>query len=65
MKPFLPLKFAKLGWLKLQNMLGEDAYARYLAHWRDCHGGEGEPLTRAAFFKSEISRKWNGPRRCC
>lgn len=47
-------------------MSGDDAYERYLAHWRERHGQEGgEPMSREAFFKQETERKWNGVKRCC
>ena len=53
-------------WQGLRNALGEDAYERYLAHWRGHHAAEdGEPLSREAFFKQELERKWNGVKRCC
>lgn len=45
---------------------GEAAYARYLEHWRAHHAAQGgEPLDRAAFFRAETERRWNGVRRCC
>jgi uncharacterized short protein YbdD (DUF466 family) len=45
---------------------GDDAYERYLVHWHKQHAREGEqPLNRAAFFKAEQARKWNGVKRCC
>jgi uncharacterized short protein YbdD (DUF466 family) len=65
MKIQRPIDIAKRGWLKLRCLFGEDAYERYLSHWREHHRDEGEPLTRAAFFKAELARKWNGTRRCC
>jgi uncharacterized short protein YbdD (DUF466 family) len=47
-------------------MTGDDAYERYLDHWRARHAGRsGAPLDRAAFFKEEQRRKWEGVRRCC
>ncbi|MBM4226624.1 MAG: YbdD/YjiX family protein [Gammaproteobacteria bacterium] len=49
----------------LQLLNGDTAYARYLAHWRATHAGEGTPLSRAEFFASETARRWNGVRRCC
>jgi uncharacterized short protein YbdD (DUF466 family) len=45
---------------------GDDAYERYLAHWRSTHAASGgAPLERAAFFKEEQTRKWEGVKRCC
>lgn len=53
-------------WTFLRRASGDDAYERYLAHWRIHHvAGGGEPLSRRAFFKAEQERKWNGVRRCC
>jgi uncharacterized short protein YbdD (DUF466 family) len=57
-------KLRKL-WRTLRTVSGDDAYERYLAHWRAQHAGEGEPLDRRAFFKAEQERKWNGIKRCC
>jgi len=45
---------------------GDDAYERYVAHWRARHAaGGGRPLDRKAFYQAEQERKWNGVRRCC
>lgn len=53
-------------WNIVRRLSGDDAYERYLAHWREHHACEGgQPLTRRAFFKAEQERKWNGVRRCC
>lgn len=53
-------------WQGLRNAIGQDAYERYLIHWRDHHAqADGEPLSREAFFKQELERKWNGVKRCC
>jgi uncharacterized short protein YbdD (DUF466 family) len=50
----------------LRTLTGDDAYERYLEHWRRCHTArDGAPLDRAAFFRSEQQRKWDGVRRCC
>jgi uncharacterized short protein YbdD (DUF466 family) len=49
-----------------REMTGDDAYERYLTHWRDHHSGEDRtPLSRAAFYREEQRRKWEGVRRCC
>jgi uncharacterized short protein YbdD (DUF466 family) len=50
-------------WRALRSLTGDDAYERYLAHWRAHHAGA--PLERKAFFKAEQARKWDGVRRCC
>ncbi len=52
-------------WATLRQISGDDAYERYLAHWRERHADEGAPLARAAFFRAEQRRKWDGVRRCC
>lgn len=50
----------------VREISGDDAYERYLLHWQQHHTEqEGEPQTRAAFFKAEQNRKWNGVKRCC
>jgi uncharacterized short protein YbdD (DUF466 family) len=53
-------------WAALRELTGDDAYERYLAHWRLHHATEGRaPLDRAAFVREEQQRKWEGVRRCC
>lgn len=53
-------------WGYLRELTGDDAYERYLAHWRSQHAAEGSvPLDRAAFVREEQRRKWEGVRRCC
>jgi uncharacterized short protein YbdD (DUF466 family) len=52
-------------WRALRSLTGDDAYERYLSHWRAHHAGAGAPLGRKAFFKAEQARKWDGIRRCC
>ncbi len=53
-------------WAGFRTMTGDDAYERYLAHWRVQHAGSGgEPLDRAAFWREEQQRKWHGIKRCC
>ena len=51
-------------WAMLRRLSGDDAYERYLQHWRH-HQGEGAPLNRADFQRRECERRWNGIRRCC
>ena len=59
-------KAMKKVWKALRALSGEDAYDRYLAHWREHHARKGEEaLGREAFFKAELERKWNGVKRCC
>lgn len=53
-------------WGLLRAVSGDDAYERYLIHWRENHAQDGgKPLSRKAFFCAEVERKWNGLRRCC
>jgi uncharacterized short protein YbdD (DUF466 family) len=53
-------------WRLLRAATGDDAYERYLRHWRMAHAQEGgQPLSRKAFHAAEIQRRWNGVRRCC
>ena len=54
-------------WAMLRELTGDDAYERYLAHWRARHAGDGTgvPLDRASFYREEQRRKWDGVRRCC
>lgn len=53
-------------WNIVRRLSGDDAYERYLMHWRAHHARDGgQPLSRQAFFNAELARKWNGVRRCC
>jgi len=54
-------------WALFREATGDDAYERYLAHWRVRHAadGGGAPLDRASFYREEQRRKWDGVRRCC
>lgn len=58
--------WVKRCWATLREISGDDAYERYLAHWRAQHAPSGgAPLNRAAFFEEEQRRKWEGVKRCC
>jgi uncharacterized short protein YbdD (DUF466 family) len=53
-------------WALIREATGDDAYERYLAHWRTHHSEQsGTPLDRAAFCREEQRRRWDGVRRCC
>jgi uncharacterized short protein YbdD (DUF466 family) len=53
-------------WNLLRELTGDDAYERYLAHRRTHHAADdAAPLDRAAFYREEQRRKWDGVRRCC
>ena len=53
-------------WALLREVTGDDAYERYLAHWRAAHAADGtRPLDRSSFYREEQRRKWDGIRRCC
>jgi uncharacterized short protein YbdD (DUF466 family) len=56
-------KGATVVWRWLRAVSGDDAYERYVRHWRACR--PGEPLDRKTFFVREQERKWGGVRRCC
>ncbi|HKZ74734.1 MAG TPA: YbdD/YjiX family protein [Steroidobacteraceae bacterium] len=52
-------------WQALRALTGDDAYERYLEHWRRAHAGE-RPLDAAQFHRQEEERRWSGgPNRCC
>ena len=52
-------------WALLREVTGDDAYDRYLAHWRATHAAGTVPLDRSSFYREEQRRKWDGVRRCC
>ena len=53
-------------WSFLRELTGDDAYERYLAHWRAEHSADRTaPLDRSSFYREEQRRKWDGIRRCC
>ena len=52
-------------WAALRRVTGDDAYERYLEHWRLFHSHESAPLDRTAFHRVETRRRWDGIRRCC
>lgn len=53
-------------WRALRTLSGDDAYERYVEHFRREHGEDaGAPLDRATFFREEERRKWHGVKRCC
>jgi uncharacterized short protein YbdD (DUF466 family) len=53
-------------WHWLRAVSGDDAYDRYVEHWRTAHALQGgKPMTRAEYFRYEQDRKWSRIRRCC
>ena len=52
-------------WALLREVTGDDAYERYLTHWRSAHAADSVPLDRSSFYREEQRRKWDGVRRCC
>jgi uncharacterized short protein YbdD (DUF466 family) len=53
-------------WSALRALSGDDAYERYVAHWRSRHAASGgAPLDRVAFVEQQQRRKWEGINRCC
>ncbi|HEX5047698.1 MAG TPA: YbdD/YjiX family protein [Gammaproteobacteria bacterium] len=60
------IEAARRLWQAVRAATGDDAYERYVAHWREQHRGDSAaPLDRRAFFHEEQRRKWEGVRRCC
>jgi len=51
-------------WSAFRAILGDDAYERYIRHVRLRHPG-AQPLTRAAFQRTELERRWSQVNRCC
>ena len=51
-------------WSAIRAILGDDAYERYVRHVNLRHPG-AEPLSRAAFQRAELDRRWSGINRCC
>ncbi|MGH8644532.1 MAG: CstA-like transporter-associated (seleno)protein [Gammaproteobacteria bacterium] len=51
-------------WRAVREASGDDAYERYLAHWRAWHSHE-RPLSQAEFCRTELERKWSRLLRCC
>lgn len=53
-------------WAWLREVSGDDAYDRYLDHWRQHHAQEGgQPLDRRAYLRERQREQWNSIRRCC
>jgi uncharacterized short protein YbdD (DUF466 family) len=53
-------------WTWLRAVSGDDAYDRYLEHWRTHHQEDGgKPMSRRAFHRARESERWNGINRCC
>ncbi|MGH8129303.1 MAG: CstA-like transporter-associated (seleno)protein [Steroidobacteraceae bacterium] len=57
-------RICRLAWSRLRSMLGDDAYERYLDHFRRRHPGIA-PLEPAAFHRAELDRRWSQVNRCC
>ncbi|WP_207482731.1 CstA-like transporter-associated (seleno)protein [Arenibaculum pallidiluteum] len=51
-------------WSGFRQVIGDDAYDRYLERHNRLHA-DAPALDRKTFFRSELERKWNGIRRCC
>ena len=43
---------------------GWSAYEQYLAHLHTHHPGL-QPMSREELFKSDLTARWDGVRRCC
>lgn len=59
------LNAIKTFWRGVRRLSGDDAYEHYLLHHARHHQGEGEPLSKKAFFKKWQDEKWQGVKRCC
>jgi uncharacterized short protein YbdD (DUF466 family) len=57
-------RFAFRTWSAFRAILGDDAYDRYVRHVQQHHPG-AEPLSRAAFQRAELDRRWSQVNRCC
>lgn len=57
-------KYLRALWRSLREVSGDDAYERYLAHWRARHSPE-QPLSEAEFYRKALERKWSRVHRCC
>ena len=57
-------KMAFRAWSAFRAILGDDAYERYVRHVSQRHPGSA-PMTRAAFHRSELERRWSQVNRCC
>lgn len=58
------LAFLRAFWAGFRNVLGDDAFERYLERHMRIHPNV-PPLDRKTFFKAELERRWTGIRRCC
>lgn len=43
---------------------GLAAYEQYVSHQR-AHHPDVKPMSRQAFFRSDLTARWEGVRRCC
>ena len=51
-------------WHSIRELSGDDGYERYLAHHAATHH-DILPLSRSAWFASQLQQKWTGIKRCC
>lgn len=58
------MKWLSKVWAFIQELVGENAYEKYLAHQVKHHPDQAV-LSKKEFFKLETERKWDGVRRCC
>ena len=57
-------RIAVRAWSSLRAILGDDAYERYVGHVSRRHP-ESKPMSRAAFQRAELERRWSQVNRCC
>jgi uncharacterized short protein YbdD (DUF466 family) len=61
-----PAALARRLWAWLREATGDDAYERYLEHWRAHHGNDSRsPLTPREFHRRREDARWRGINRCC
>ena len=51
-------------WRWLRAVTGDDAYEQYLRRHERVHP-DVPPLSREAFFESQLLQKWSSVNRCC
>lgn len=60
------LKQLSAVWRGIRQLSGDDAYERYLHHYAQYHAdADGQPLSKAEFFKRWQDGQWQGIKRCC
>ena len=58
------VQFSRRTWAAMREILGDNAYERYLEHVQRRHPG-ATPHSRANFHRLELDRRWSQVNRCC